>query len=140
LEQDLVLAILQSLNQFDPEQGHLNVFITTVVERRVATILRERRAKKRDGGVVRSLGGRKDDQSTDPIDPRSGHERQVDFANDLAEALARLPEELRDLAELLKRQSLSEVSRDLGVPRTTLQRQKNRLRQCFEDAGLHIYL
>src|SRR5262249_7843035 len=43
LEQELVLRLLQSLDLFDPEQAHPNVFITTVIERAVAMILRERR-------------------------------------------------------------------------------------------------
>jgi hypothetical protein len=66
------LRLLQSLDLFDPEQGHLNVFITTVIERAVAMILREQRAKKRDGGVVRSLdhGQAKDGKASEPIDPR----------------------------------------------------------------------
>jgi hypothetical protein len=40
----------------------------------------------------------------------------------------------------LKSCSLSEIARDLGVPRTTLQRKVQRLRQCFENAGLKNYL
>jgi RNA polymerase sigma-70 factor (ECF subfamily) len=142
LEQELVLRLLQSLDLFDPGQAHPNVFITTVIERAVAMILRERRAKKRDGGVVRSLdqGPTKDGKSSEPVDPRPSGEEVFDLASDLAEVLARLPEELRALAERLKSQSLSQAARDLGVPRSTLQRKAQRLRRCFEDAGLRIYL
>lgn len=140
LEQDLVLRLLQSLDLFDPEQAHPNVFITTVIERAVAMILRERRAKKRDSGVVHSLDRIKEASSTEPADPRRGDEEASDLASDLVEVLARLPEELRILAERLKSQSLSQAARDLGVPRTTLQRRVQRLRQCFEDADLRIYL
>jgi len=142
LEQELVLRLLQSLELFDPEQAHPNVFITTVIERAVAMILRERRAKKRDGGVVCSLdqGQTKEGKSPEPIDPRPSDQDAFDLASDLVEVLARLPDDLRALAERLKSQSLSQAARDLGVPRTTLQRQVQRLRQCFEDAGLRIYL
>jgi len=142
LEQELVLRLLQSLDLFDPEQAHPNVFITTVIERAVAMILRERRAKKRNSGVVRSLDETqmKDGSSFEPADPRPSDEEAVDLATDVAEALARLPQELRDLAERRKRQSLSQAARDLGVPRTTLQRRVQRLRQPFEDAGLGIYV
>jgi len=45
LEQQLVLRLLQSLDLFDPELAGPNVFIATVIERAVALILRERRAK-----------------------------------------------------------------------------------------------
>jgi RNA polymerase sigma-70 factor (ECF subfamily) len=140
LEQELVMMLVQGLNRFDPDQGHPNVFVTTVIERAVARILRKRRAKKRDGCMVHSLHRPTDGQPTDPIDPQAGREGEVDLANDLADVLARLPEKLRDLAERLKHRSLSAVARDLGVPRTTLQRKVQHLRRFFENAGLRIYL
>ncbi|MCX7701853.1 MAG: hypothetical protein N2039_13325, partial [Gemmataceae bacterium] len=36
LEQELRLRLLQNLSQFDPDQAHRNVFVTSVVERAVA--------------------------------------------------------------------------------------------------------
>lgn len=142
LEQELVLRLLQSLNLFDSKRGHLNVFVTTVIERAVAMIVRERLAKKRDGGVVRSIDQEqtKAGASPEPVDPRPSDQAAFDLASDLAEVLARLPDDLRALAERLKDQSVSQAARDLGVPRTTLQRQVQRLRRWFEDAGLRIYL
>lgn len=142
LEQELLLRLLQSLHLFDPEQAHRNVFVTTVIERAYAMIVRERLAKKRNGGAIRSLdhAREKAGDATEPVDPKSSHEEQVDLATDLAEVLAKLPHDLRALAEQLKTQSLSQAARDLGVPRSTLQRQVQRLRRCFEDAGLRIYL
>lgn len=142
LEQELVLRLFQSVDRFDPKQAHPNVFITTVVERSVAMMLRERRAKKRDGGIITSLDGCRtdDDCSTEPPDPRCNGNEASDLVNDLADVLAHLPEKLRDLAERLKHQSLSEAARELRMPRSTLQRYVHRLRRCFEDAGLKIYL
>jgi len=82
----------------------------------------------------------KEGKSPEPIDPRPSGQDAFDLASDLTEALAKLPDDLSALAERLKTQSLSQAARDLGVPRSTLQRQVQRLRQCFEDAGLRIYL
>jgi RNA polymerase sigma factor (sigma-70 family) len=144
IEQELFLRLLQGLAQFDPEQGHINVFITTVVERSVAMLLRERWAKKRDTTGIRSLDTPAADGggATDLPDLRDGGRdaERFDLAHDLAEVLAGLPAELRDLAERLKVQTVSQAARDLNVPRTTLLRQVERLRRCFEDAGLRIYL
>ncbi|GIW56165.1 MAG: hypothetical protein KatS3mg082_2569 [Nitrospiraceae bacterium] len=142
LEQEMLLRLLQSLHLFDPDKAHQNVFITTVIERAVAMILRERLAKKRNGAAVQSLDQATDSagESAEPVDPHRSHEQQVDLATDLAEVLAKLPHDLRALAERLKHQSLSQVARDLGVSRSTLQRQVQRLRECFEDGGLRIYL
>jgi RNA polymerase sigma factor (sigma-70 family) len=140
IEQELRLRLLQSLPQFDPTQAHINVFITTVVERSVAMLIRERWAKKRDSSGTRSLDA-PSAAPTDVPDRDSGREAErFDLAHDLAEVLAALPAELRDLAERLKVQTVSQAARDLNVPRTTLLRQVERLRRCFEDAGLRIYL
>ena len=58
----------------------------------------------------------------------------------LDSVLDRLPPKLRDLAERLKGDSLSQIARDTGVPRTTLYESVRRLRQIFERAGLGKYL
>jgi hypothetical protein len=42
LEHDLLTRVLDSLSKFDPEVGHRNKFVTAVVERHVATILRNK--------------------------------------------------------------------------------------------------
>jgi hypothetical protein len=58
LEQDLLARVLDSLSKFDPEVGHRNKFVTAVVERYVANILRDKTADKRDHCRIRSLNVR----------------------------------------------------------------------------------
>jgi RNA polymerase sigma factor (sigma-70 family) len=142
IEQELRLRLLQNLPQFDPDQGHINVFITMVVKRSVAMLLRERGAKKRVA-AVRSLDTLTNDigepaELLDHRDDGRSAERS-DLAHDLAEVLTALPDELRELAERLKVQSVTQAARDMNVPRTSLLRQVDRLRRCFEDAGLRTY-
>jgi hypothetical protein len=48
LEHDLLARVFDSLSKFDPEVGHRNKFVTAVVERYVANILRDKTADKRD--------------------------------------------------------------------------------------------
>jgi hypothetical protein len=55
LEHDLLARVLDSLSKFDPEVGHRNKFVTAVVERYVANILRDKTADKRDHCRIRSL-------------------------------------------------------------------------------------
>jgi hypothetical protein len=59
---------------------------------------------------------------------------------DITEVVTKLPDELRDLAERLKTRSVSEIARDMGVPRTTLNESVRRLCRRFESAGLKDYL
>lgn len=143
VEQELRLRLLQSLPQYDPAQGHINVFITTVVERSVAMLLRERWAKKRNSAGIESLdvGSAGNEAATDVPDRHTASApERFDLALDLDGVLTALPAELRALAVRLQEQTVSQAARAMNVPRTTLLRQVERLRQCCEDAGLRIYL
>ncbi|MGE0769299.1 MAG: sigma-70 family RNA polymerase sigma factor [Hyphomicrobiaceae bacterium] len=156
LEQELFARVLQSLPSFDPGQAHRNKFITAVVERYVANILRDKRAGKRDHRRICSLNITIDVAGEGPIElaetisrreldarlgghPRSDEEL-AQLACDIAEVMGTLPDELRDLAERLRTESVSEIARATGVPRTTLNESVRRLRRRFERAGLKDYL
>ncbi len=156
IEQWLAVKLLKHLAAFDPEQGHPNVFVKTVVERYAANLLRNSRAEKRDRHRVCSLSMIVDYDDNGPIeleetigqrelDSRLGRESRdpheaSDLAMDVADVLAGLPPELRDLCERLKHASVSDVARDLGVPRTTLYESIRKLRKHFAEIGLKSYL
>ena len=70
---------------------------------------------------------------------RSAEER-IDLDIDLDRAMAKLPKELRRLCDLLTENSIAEVSRKLGVARSTLYSAIYKLRKVFEKAGLKDYL
>ncbi len=156
LEHELILRVLQSLPSFDPGQAHRNVFTTTVVERFVANILRDKQASKRDHRRISSLNvminitnegptelaqtiGQRELDARRNVRPRSDEDLSQ-LARDLADIIATLPADLRDLAERLKSQTVSEIARDKGVPRTTVNHWVHRLRQRFEQARLRDYL
>jgi RNA polymerase sigma-70 factor (ECF subfamily) len=155
LEQDFILRVLQSLWSFDPSRGHRNKFITTVVERYVANILRNRQAGKRDYRRVDSSIASEpiDDEPIDWEQTIEEYERDAryarrrrrqleidELANDIADVISKLPPDLREFAERLKFKSISEIARDLKVPRTTLYGKLRRLRIRFEKASLNDYL
>jgi len=156
LQQDLILRVLQSLPSFDSDQGHRNKFITAVVERYVATILRNKKAEKRDHRRISSLNvkvtigegevtelaqtiGQRELDARRGRHPRSD-EDLVQLALDMAEVIARLPTDLRELAERMKTESVAEIARAMDIPRTTLHDSVHRLRQRFENTGLKDYL
>jgi RNA polymerase sigma-70 factor (ECF subfamily) len=149
LQQELLLHLLRRLPSYDPDIAHQNVFVTTVIERRVANILRDRRAKKRDWRRTTSLNpsgeGGTPDVGHDQHDERHGCQHRGDeelaqLALDVAEVLTSLPESLSSLADQLRSKSISEVTRESGVPRTTLIGHVRKLRQLFEKTGLQNYL
>jgi RNA polymerase sigma-70 factor (ECF subfamily) len=153
LVQELTLKLLQRLPSFDPSKAPLHAFITLVVERCVANMIRDQQAPKRQW--LRSLQERPPDKEGSGAElaqtlsqwaqdarrgvfPRSAEE-QAQLAADVAAVLASLPPEQRDLAERLMTQSLSAIARDKGVPRTTLYTLVRRLRERFQRAGLQDY-
>lgn len=157
IEQELRLKLLKHFSSYDPQQGHRHAFVTAVVERHAANLLRDRQAEKRDHRRVCSLNVViADEEDEGPVelgdtigrrelDARLGRslrdqQELAELVLDMADVIAGLTPELRDLAERLKADSASQVARDLGVPRTTLNGTIQKLRQRFEGAGLRDYL
>lgn len=156
LEQELLARVLQSLPRFNPAQAHRNKFITTVVERYVANILRNKQAAKRDHRRVTSLNVMIEITHEGPtelaqtvgereLDARLGRWRRSEpelaqLAIDVAEVIVTLPESWQTLLELRKTQTMQQIASEMGVPRTTLNDWMRRIRQGCENAGLKDYL
>ena len=156
LEQELLLRVLQSLPSFDPKQAHRNKFVTAVVERHVATILRNKRAEKRNDQLVASINVNVEVEglgavelaqnvSEDELAARLGRKRRSaeDLANlalDIAAVIAAMPKEWQELAERRKTQSMQEISDALGIPRTMLNETMQLITARFKRAGLREYL
>jgi RNA polymerase sigma-70 factor (ECF subfamily) len=152
LKQELELQLLKSWPSYNPKIAHRNVYIVTIVERAAANILRNKRARKRycqrttflhaptdSGTSLADTISNADYDHRRGRDPRS-HDELAQLRSAVAEVLLNLPPKLRDLAEQLKTKSLSEIAREMGVPRTTLNERVRRLRLVFERAGLRDYL
>jgi RNA polymerase sigma factor (sigma-70 family) len=155
LAQELWRRLLPRLQAFDPRRGQLPGFAHRLLDRIAANLLRERRAQKRDDRGSRSLqagaptaeGPAELAQTLgdDALGARTrrhppGDQEKAAMAVDVNEAIARLPAELRPVAEQLKERSPTEAARALGMPRTTLYSRLREIRERFEEAGLRIYL
>lgn len=156
LEQELLVRLLQSLPRFNPDVAHRNKFVTTVVERYVANILRNKKAEKRDHQRITSLNVMIEITDEGPtelaqtigdreLDARLGRERRSgqelhELALDLADVMATLPDAWRTLLELRKSRTMPEIAEEMGVPRTTLNDWMRRIRQRFEKSGMRDYL
>jgi RNA polymerase sigma factor (sigma-70 family) len=154
LEHDILLRILQRLPGIDPR--NLHAVANRVADQGIIDHLRRLRSAKRASGPTTSLNTpvvgpdgstitQADTVTQDHLHSRRNVSRidpvkAIDFALDLAETLAHLPAQHRDVAKrLLEGDSLSQVARDLGVPRTTLSSRLRRLRERLERAGLREY-
>lgn len=156
IEQELWLKLLRHAESFDPKRAHWHVFVTTVVNRCAANLLRDQRALKRDRDRLDSLHGKVKAPGEAPVElgdcldttERNRHRGQAprdqleqeSLAVDVTSLLEKLNDDDRDLAERLRETSISQAARELGVPRTTLNDAVRRLRQRFEDAALRDWL
>lgn len=152
LEQDLRIALLERVDKFDPERGHWNVFVFTIIERTIAAMFTpgkvEQRMTELEFDSLSSLVASGDCSETSlaqlvlPEDQAriSGrrvvdHVGEVDRNHDVAILLERLPPDLREIATLLMHKSVAAVARELDIPRATLRRRIKTIRGIFSELG-----
>ena len=145
------------MESFDPAVGHIRPFIVTVVQRHLGNVVRDRNVAKRAtrGRVSLSKTVRSEEDSHVEMsqvlhdkdqDRRLGRERRLseedlnDLRLDLAAFMKTLPERFQDLLRRRQTQTISEISRDLGVPRTTVNEWMRKIQSLFEEAGFDRYL
>jgi len=157
LEQEMILDLLQRLPQYDSVRAGRNTFTARVVEHKVATLLAFQHVPRRDaGGPVQSLREEVNDAKggaggkVHSLDEEAGLRRigadfrlegdRLEEKLDIEGIIEGLPEDLRQLSYLLRSKTLTEISEETGIPRTSLYRALARLRARFREAGAEINL
>lgn len=156
LEQELMIDLLQRMQHFNPAKAKKTTFMARIVERHISTILEARFAQCRDWRLCRtSLNEPLDNGEGDTTEriefvdsdgslgntSREPRERLAhEMRMDLDRAIASLPDELRDLCERLRNNTMAGIARELGIPRTTLYDRLSKLRDAIREAGLEGYL
>ncbi len=157
LEQELILDLLRRMPKYDSKRAKRNTFIARVVEHKIANLIEAQTASDRDyrrcrcslNELFKDEDGRmveraeKLDQEDcllrTLVQPRAAEELRS-LALDVAAIVETLPPELRAFCRRLGQETVSEISRDTGVPRGTLYKSIHRLWEIFEDASLKDYL
>lgn len=154
IAQDLTVHLLEQFEEFDPAQGHFNVFVTTVVDRYTANIVRDANAGKRDDSGVLSLHTIVGEDEDGPITlgdqlgedaSRSNspdwesRKNSLELSMDVEHVLSTLSPEDRELCERLKHTTVTELARELGIPRRTIRDRLDSIRERFEDAGFENF-
>lgn len=133
VEAELWLKALSHIDEYDEAKSYWSCFIRTLLLRHLKNMLRDHCATKRDHRRTTSL-----DAVAELQEPHA--EESKDLKVDLGELFPTLSSQEREMCLRLMSDSMSQVARELGVPRTTLQSRIKKLRIRFEDAGLRIYL
>ncbi len=156
LVQEVYVRATRSLQYYKPSVGHFYPYVCTVVQRHLTNIIRDRKVTKRssskrvslsktvhseDGGLV-EMSQTLNDQDHDRRLCRSrlSEDELNDLRIDLETVISDLPEKFQDLLRRRQTHSITEISRDLGIPRTTLNDWMVQIRKLFEEAGFDRYL
>lgn len=158
IQQALIAHLLKRLPKFNPARASYNTFVDRVVEKQICNLIRDRQAEVRDyRREACSLNEEIDTGEEQPKqrlttvlqddqDIRTGKyarpaEERAQLQIDLNQVLAELPPDLRQVAEMLQTQCVSEVARNLGIPRRTFRdNHLAKLQAIFRAKGLGDYL
>jgi RNA polymerase sigma factor (sigma-70 family) len=157
IEQRLYLKLAKHLHAADLNDPAWKAFVAKTVRRHIASMIRDNKAEKRDHRRVCSIHVVIGENEDGPVElahtiserdgkahrgcaPRSQQEL-AELALDMATCIPGLCDKRhREFCERLKHASISQVARDMDIPRTTLNAWLRKLRQRFEEQGLKDYL
>jgi RNA polymerase sigma-70 factor (ECF subfamily) len=123
LRQDLLLDYLERMPLFDSRRGEPRGFMFGVVRHRAAQLAAEQRRR------VQILA---DNGSAARLQVAVNH----DLRMDIAAVVARLPEHLRVIAEMLSERTPREVATVTGKSRSRVYQMIGEIREAFKDAGV----
>ena len=155
VRQALYLKLHQALPKFRADCGKVEAFAQTAMDREAASLQRRAWAGKRRGKpislqIVVMLPSGEHAELAQAIRESDRASRiglssraifdTVDLSADLSQLLATFsPADQKFLRRLMK-QSVAEISREMGVPESTLHSRVRRFRQVFEAESMREYL
>lgn len=153
LVQELMLALLECRDSYDPSKARWTYFVKTVIDRKSISLRRSQSTESRGNTVVvaslnvlvhdeegqlvelaqqvyQSEGGAH--RGIEHRDRQAGIERTLN----ISDVVAQLDPELAEICSLLAEMSVTEAARVLGIPRTTLISRLAKIREHFFEAGM----
>lgn len=157
IEQSLMLEVLRRADRFDPLRGSEIQFVTTIVRNAAASIISHQLTAKRGKGIAcvsldkeirikngESITGHELVDKEVYLRSTQGRfgsqENRLGFRIDLDRAVKTLHPNLCELATRLMASTPSEIARDTGIPRTTLNGLIAKFRSRLLINGLSEYL
>ncbi len=138
LASEIMVEFITAWPSFNPDRAPVEAFVNQVVQTRLVSVLRKRRALKRRGRTV-SLGASAE-LKVDSARDGGGQIEQSHMRMDIHDVLEKLTTEQRARCDELMRQAVTPAARELGMPRSTLRDAIDKIREVFRDEGLEDYL
>lgn len=138
-------------DHFDPaREVTLKTFMKRVVRNKLLNILEQKKAKKRQTNTKSiSLNALLEEGETQAVEKFIGVESNTlrslhdsDLSSALQKAFCKMSSRQKELCRLLGEEglSVSEASKHMSVPRSTVQEEVKRIREVFRKEGLKNYL
>ena len=135
IRQEFLLAIIEAMPGFDTTQSTWRTYISKVCNNRYLNFRREYRLACKCMGNVISL----DEIGNDESGLIPTYEVDFETQHDVNIVLEKLPKHLREIAELLKTNSLTKTASLLGVSRCTISRGVKQIRGYFQTRGFEKF-
>ena len=154
LEQNLVLAVLEKAEAYDPSRASVRTFVQSVVKGAILHELRRRRRASERELVSASIN----DDVFDGEEMVSAHETMdraehlgrmgkdipdpfqlSDVRSDVSAIMGQLTAEQRSLASALSESDTRTAAKQTGISRRAMYRQIGAIRNIMSDAGLRVY-
>ncbi len=137
IAQGLLLHLIKIWPQYDRGLSQPITFIHEVVDRRIGELIRLQKRMKRDYRLEIPLTEEAENGLLDGVrgQPAVSEHELIDIRTDCVTILATMPEDLLEIAELLKELSPSEIARRLKISKSQVSRRMDKLRQHFVAEG-----
>jgi RNA polymerase sigma factor (sigma-70 family) len=157
LTQELMSKVNESLKFYDPQRSSLYPYVKAIVNYHTCNILRKQQARKRRASNVASLNTNIEVKDVgcvemaqtignSDLDRRLRRERRLseedlsDLKMDLETFIARLDPQWKEFLRRLETQSITEISLDMGIARSTLGGWADQIKSLLMEAGFENYL
>lgn len=148
IEQELWLHLVAHVDEFDPDSGEWEPWASVILDRRCISMWRHRNAGMRSPAreqcslddAVLDADGRVIARHETTSEAAANTDRLRDLERDMADVLARMPDDLRAIALALATGTPHGAGVALGIARRAMPQAMNTIRDIFRDAGLDQYL
>ncbi|MBF0453675.1 MAG: sigma-70 family RNA polymerase sigma factor [Magnetococcales bacterium] len=151
LEQELMLDLHRRVPKFNPKKAGLHTFISRVLAHCAATLIQKATSSKRGGGreiisLNSNIANNHEGFQLELLDTVSSEQDLwtdtepstndlFEIRMDMQRVLNELATPLKQLAVRLLNETVTEISREMGTPRSTLYDAIGRIRSLFQTMG-----